>query len=317
MAPPPSVVVVGAGVAGLAAARRLAERGCAVRVVERAPEVGGRMATVRVGSATFDHGAQFFTTRSPEFTDLVAAALAAGAVREWCRGFQDPDPFPRYRGTSAMTDLPTWLAAGLDVTLGCNVVTLHDLPADAYVLTAPVPESLAVLASSGLLPAPGLATALGALAYKPTIAVLLTLDGPSGLAPPGAWQYGEHPELSFVSDNEQKGVSPEPAVTVHLSNGRSAEWWDDADDEIVARAVDLAGHHLGPASVTGARVVRWRHAGPVDVWPERTVTWQHRDGPLVALAGEIFAGPKVEGAYLSGLAAGDAVADRLAPTLTP
>ncbi len=49
----------------------------------------------------------------------------------------------------------------------------------------------------------------------------------------------------------------------------------------------------------------YRYAGPVDVWPEPTVCWG--DEPVIALAGEAFAGPKVEGAYLSGIAAADAV----------
>jgi predicted NAD/FAD-dependent oxidoreductase len=219
-----------------------------------------------------------------------------------------------------MTDLAAWMADGLEVMLDRTVVSLHDVPADGYVLTAPVPESLAVLASSGLLPGAETATALGALDYKRTIAVLLHLDGPSGLGSPGAWQYGEHPELAFVSDNQEKGISEEPAVTVHLSNARSADWWDHGDEDVVARAVELAGRHLGGSAVTGATVVRWRHAGPVEVWPERTVAWWHQDGPFVALAGEMFGGPKVEGAYLSGLAAADAVSGGLAGggrTVTP
>ena len=53
------------------------------------------------------------------------------------------------------------------------------------------------------------------------------------------------------------------------------------------------------------QIQRWRYAGPVECWPDATVTWGF--DPVIALAGEAFAGPKVEGAFLSGRAAADAV----------
>ena len=68
------VLVIGAGIAGLSAARCLLEQGVArddLRVVDKGRGVGGRMASRRMdtpaGQARFDHGAQFFTTRSDLF----------------------------------------------------------------------------------------------------------------------------------------------------------------------------------------------------------------------------------------------------------
>ena len=61
------VVIVGAGIAGLVAARELAASGVDVRVVDKGRSVGGRLATRRIGDARLDHGAQFFTVRTPAF----------------------------------------------------------------------------------------------------------------------------------------------------------------------------------------------------------------------------------------------------------
>jgi oxygen-dependent protoporphyrinogen oxidase len=56
------VIVVGAGIAGLTAALRLAAAGFEVRVLEAAGEPGGRMSTRAVGGGLMEQGAQFLST---------------------------------------------------------------------------------------------------------------------------------------------------------------------------------------------------------------------------------------------------------------
>jgi 1-hydroxycarotenoid 3,4-desaturase len=69
------VVVIGAGMAGLAAALELAAHGLAVTVVERADTPGGKMREVQVGRARLDAGPTVFTMRRI-FDELFAAAGA-------------------------------------------------------------------------------------------------------------------------------------------------------------------------------------------------------------------------------------------------
>ena len=63
------VVVVGAGLSGLCAARKLRGKGASVVVVEARDRVGGRMHTERVGQGTFDLGSQWI---GPEHKRMLA-----------------------------------------------------------------------------------------------------------------------------------------------------------------------------------------------------------------------------------------------------
>lgn len=67
------VVIVGAGVAGLAAALALAGRGVDVTVLERAAAPGGKMRQIGIGDARIDSGPTVFTMRWV-FDELFAAA---------------------------------------------------------------------------------------------------------------------------------------------------------------------------------------------------------------------------------------------------
>ncbi|WP_354639818.1 NAD(P)/FAD-dependent oxidoreductase [Kitasatospora camelliae] len=64
--PSPDVVVVGAGVAGLAAARALVGRGVGVQVLEATERIGGRMAGRELDGFRLDHGCHLLNTDYPE-----------------------------------------------------------------------------------------------------------------------------------------------------------------------------------------------------------------------------------------------------------
>jgi phytoene dehydrogenase-like protein len=74
--PRAEVVVVGAGLAGLSAATRLAASGCDVHLLEAGGHAGGRLATERIDGFVVDRGFQVLNTGYPR----VAADLDLGAL---------------------------------------------------------------------------------------------------------------------------------------------------------------------------------------------------------------------------------------------
>lgn len=72
-----NIAVVGAGIAGLACARTLAQAGHQVTLLEKAASAGGRMASCETPFGSFDHAAQYFTVRDPRFEQALATAPAA------------------------------------------------------------------------------------------------------------------------------------------------------------------------------------------------------------------------------------------------
>lgn len=75
------VVVIGAGVAGLAAARRLRAAGHAVTVLEREPAAGGRVSTAVVDGCRFELGAEFLASFYTRTLALLGELGLSGALR--------------------------------------------------------------------------------------------------------------------------------------------------------------------------------------------------------------------------------------------
>lgn len=309
----PQITIIGAGITGAAAAYRLSQLGVAADVYETGSNAGGRMARSQLGEAVFDHGAQFFTTRGNEFRTLVEAAETEGAARVWTRGFGEaPDGYERWRGVPDMTALAAWLLAKSEakVYLESPVVDLGQLSASGIILTPPIPVSVSLARDSGLEPPSGLMGRLEAVQYKRTIAVLLVLKGSlRGMPLDGGIQLSDDQDLAFITDNCQKGVSSRPALTIHLSNDASLDLWDQTDETIMNFAIARARSWVEVGDVVDQSITRWRYAGPVEVLPESSATWGQE--PSLVIAGEAFNGPKVEGAFNSGIDAANRVAEIL------
>jgi renalase len=311
-----SCIVVGAGLSGLVAARTLQDAGVRVTVLEKEEKVGGRMRTDLVDNGVFDHGAQFFTVRSDRFEEMVESWISTGIAEEWTRGFADSsgeyqeDGHPRYKGIRGMTGIAEHLAQNLDVLTGVQVSGLRRgergwevvaegsvRTADALVLTPP--SALALVDGSGV-PLPEEARqVLENIDYAPCIAVMALLDGPGEVPDPGGVQVGGDP-LFWVADNQKKGISGVPAVTIHAGPEFSREHAHSGDATVTRLLLEEAKDYVR-TGVKATAVYRWEYSQPTNPHDEPFV-YVEGPPPLV-FCGDAYAGPKVEGAVTSGLAA--------------
>lgn len=323
------VLIVGAGIAGLLAAHRLHSAGVRTVVAEREMLPGGRMATRSIGPGRADHGAQFFTVRTPEFQQWVDQWIAKGLVFEWAQGWSDgsfdsapTDGHPRYAVRGGMQALALHLAGGLpDVRLRTNLTVIAPhargwlaiddrgrvLTATALLVTPPVPMVLPLLRAGGIALNTTGSSALSAITYAPCLAGIFWVNGTVNLPDPGAIQQ-HNAAINWIADNQRKGISPEATViTVHAGPSYSRDLWLCADWEILAALeAGLRRFKEIDAQIVEKTLVRWRYAMPLVTHPQPYLLAQGQ--PALVFAGDAFGGPRIEGAARSGLAAAEALA---------
>jgi predicted NAD/FAD-dependent oxidoreductase len=145
-----SVALIGAGMAGIGAARLLVDAGCRVVVFDKSRGLGGRCATKRWEGHSVDHGAQYFTMRDADFEREVRLAsggdlleIQAPIVDEASRELPSEERFFHAQGNSRLARA---LAEGLDVRTGMTIEAVQDRRVggedfDVILSTAPWPQT--------------------------------------------------------------------------------------------------------------------------------------------------------------------------------
>jgi hypothetical protein len=315
-----TVVVAGAGIAGLACARALAAAGVAVRVRERGRVVGGRLASKRFDGRPADIGAAYFTVSDERFAGVAAGWRSAGLARPWTEHLRVYGPtgvsgttaaVTRWAAPGGLRTLAEALADGLDVTLGDEVASVgpgpvvDGSPADAVVLAMPGPQARRLLDPA----LTELAAAADAQSWQPVLATVLryperTWDGFAGAF------VNDHPVLATVCDDGDRRGDGAPVLVAHSTAAFARPHL--ADPSAAGPALEAATRELLglPAPATAVHVHRWTYAQPA----AGTGDYLLHDG--IALAGDAFGAPKVQTAWLSGHLLGLDLARRLTRTST-
>lgn len=166
------------------------------------------------------------------------------------------------------------------------------------------PQSLALLDAGAVDLPPDLRARLAAIEYDRCLAVMAVLDEPSSRIPfPGGLSPVSGP-LVWISDNQAKGISPVPAVTLHATAAFSLEHWDRDRTETGLLLIEAAREWIGPG-IREFQVHGWRYSRPriSDEFPCMVACQR----PPLVLAGDAFGPGGIEGAALSGLAAARAI----------
>ena len=325
-----SVAVIGAGISGLICAGELSKNGFGVRVFEKARGPGGRMSTRRVPeleeSADFDHGAQYFTARDPEFIRSLEHWIAEGVAAEWTGRIATidasgmdlaPPTTHRFVGRPGMSSICRRLASSLDIRFNTRVRSIDRTSGgwilrdesgsdlgdyDVVLSTAPAPQSAALLREA----APGIASRADAAQMQPCWALLLSFDGPLPLEFDAA--FVNEGRLSWVAKTSSKPgrvEAPERWV-VHATPAWSRAHLEGRAESLIAPMAEAFFDAVGARhrSPTWAHAHRWRYALANHPLTEGYLL-DHASG--IGAFGDWTNGNRVEGAFLAGLRAARAI----------
>lgn len=311
------IAVVGAGIAGLSAARRLTRAGVEVAVFDKARRPGGRISTRRAGSFSFDHGAQYFTCRNAAFEELVRRWRARGLAARWNspvvtleQGVRKKQrgTTRRYVGVPGMSALARDLSADLRVESGRRIERLERGAAgwrvicedestfigfDGVVVAAPAPQTAALLA-----PLPAMAQRVAAVPMQACHALMITFSEPLGIDFGGAFVRAS--PLGWVARNASKpGRGMGECWVLQTTPEWSAAHPEEIPEGMVTTLLSAFAEALGrelPSTLFRA-THRWRFArsqealGTPFLWDSEA---------RVGVCGDWCLGGRIEDAFLSG-----------------
>ena len=320
--------IVGAGIAGLSAARALVDRGHDVKVFERGRVAGGRVATRVIesielprglsGAVAFDHGAQYFTVRDQRFSELAAEWERDRTIARWTgrvvsfdgEGWEDvAEGTNRYVGTPGMDAIAAKLAAGVDIDYGMRIESIDRLRGDFdhVIVAVPADQARALVGN-----VPVLLSTSNHVAMKPNWTVMAAFEERVAARFDAAFVSGS--PLGWIARNTSKPkrnwkidcwvLQASPAWSL----AHADEQADDVGSFLMEAFEDLIPAGLPRAFHAG--VHRWRHA---QADPPLAIGAIHDTQSRITICGDWCRGSRIEDAWLSGFEAAELLSGLVVP----
>ena len=296
------IIIIGAGMAGLSAARILTQKGYEVIVLDKGRGVGGRMSTRTVENAKADHGAQYFSVKTPEFQTLISELQSDNVTAEWHLAQREN---VRYIGAKGMNTIPKKMASLSSVLVNEKVILIENntvktesgniYPFDKLVITIPIPQVIDLFQNSKMLFSENDKSVLGEIKYEPCIAVVAVLKEPTKIVSGGI--ILENQPVSWIADNFQKGITQIPTVTIHASSAYSVKRFDDDVHEVAKDMLSSVNQYINSENIVSSQIHRWRFSNATK---RHEAHFYQIENHAIYLAGDGFGMGNVEGAFLSG-----------------
>lgn len=302
------IIVIGAGMAGLVCARRLSDAGLEVHVIDKGRGIGGRLATRRTNEGlSFDHGAQYVTARDPGFQRALDAMVQCGFAGRWDIGHGSP----RYVGTPGMNALAKFFAAGLTITTGTEVTSLHErrdgwnvqigddvLGCERLVLAIPAPQAARLLGADHPLH-----SQVDAVRLSPCLTLMAAID--SDKPDPFIAHRDPDDALSWIAKDASKpGRDNNCGWVAQASPEWSMQHLELDREEIAALMMAMLCQRIGvdTGAVSFASAHRWRYAA---VTTPLGRAFARDAARSLYLGGDWCLEARVEAAWQSGMAIAD------------
>ncbi len=298
------IAIVGAGMAGLACAERLAGAGVALTLFDKGRGPGGRMSTRRLptplGEVGLDHGCQYFTARDEAFRARVELWRDHGVAAPWLAA--GPDAWVGIPGMSAPVKV---MSQGFDVRWDARIDRIADEAGGWRIVGAGVNESgfdavLVAVPSEQVAPLlapfePLMAERATAAVSDPCWTAMAVFDAP---LPLGDIFRGKGVVAWAARNSAKPGRAGTETWVIHGSPDWSRTHLEKtpgkvADALLAAFFAEAEAQPKLPAALQGHR---WRYArsgasGEGAMWDA---------GLGLGVCGDWLLGPRVECAWLSG-----------------
>lgn len=316
-----TIAIIGAGMAGAACASELLAQGRHVVVFDKGRVPGGRMTSKRTGQGYIDLGAQYFTARSPSFTEQCLKWQTGAVIAPWQgrlaisdqTGLKaSPDNTTRYIGLPSMHNPVKQLLQGCLVNSGCCIDAVQydgshwqlfsrqqRVGQFSQLILAIPQQQAAALLQPVILQYPALAQLFCSVALLPCWAVNVELAASTAAEFDGIF-VKNNPAVTWLAHQASKtGRVNGRHWLVHFTADFSQQHFDTGSAQLTA----LAAQHLQAIFTTPITVLqsvchRWRYAQQATDFP--VIGCYYQAELALGLAGDWLNGGRIENAWLSG-----------------